>query len=236
MDKLTQWIADNPVISTWITLISLIGVVITIIALVIQIRDKKRKMIHYTMTSNLLVGHTISKIDGIKVLFKDEEVNSVSCTVVKIWNGGNQLIEQTDFYPQRELKFIVPNSEKILTAIVIDEAEESCEFKIDIRENIPNEARILFYCLEPKQTATLNFYHTNVNEKETKLDGKLKGGKIINKSVEISTENGKLCVSTGKYKIYFDDFLGIRVPIISRISDILGVTIVKHKKESIKNR
>ncbi len=45
MNRLTQWIADNPVITTWITLISLIGVVITVIALIMQIRDKKRKII-----------------------------------------------------------------------------------------------------------------------------------------------------------------------------------------------
>lgn len=48
MNRLTQWIADNPVITTWITLISLIGVVITVIALIMQIRDKKRKIIYYT--------------------------------------------------------------------------------------------------------------------------------------------------------------------------------------------
>lgn len=45
MNRLTQWIADNPVITTWITLISLIGVVIIVIALIMQIRDKKRKII-----------------------------------------------------------------------------------------------------------------------------------------------------------------------------------------------
>lgn len=47
MNRLTQWIADNPVITTWITLISLIGVVITVIALIMQIRDKKRKKLDW---------------------------------------------------------------------------------------------------------------------------------------------------------------------------------------------
>lgn len=47
MNRLTQWIADNPVITTWITLISLIGVVITVIALIMQIRDKKRDNLFY---------------------------------------------------------------------------------------------------------------------------------------------------------------------------------------------
>ena len=40
MDALTNWIAENPVVTTWITIISLVGVVITIIALILQIKDK----------------------------------------------------------------------------------------------------------------------------------------------------------------------------------------------------
>ena len=69
MNRLTQWIADNPVITTWITLISLIGVVITVIALIMQIRDKKRKIICFIKNSNVLLDNTISCIDGIKVFF-----------------------------------------------------------------------------------------------------------------------------------------------------------------------
>lgn len=41
---LTKWIAENPEVTTWITIISLLGVVITIIALILQIKDKKEKL------------------------------------------------------------------------------------------------------------------------------------------------------------------------------------------------
>ena len=55
MDALTNWIAENPVVTTWITIISLVGVVITIIALILQIKDKKKRAIYYTINSTVLV-------------------------------------------------------------------------------------------------------------------------------------------------------------------------------------
>lgn len=59
MNALTQWIADNPVVTTWITLISLLGVLITVIALMLQIGDKKRRAIYYTITSTILVDDEV---------------------------------------------------------------------------------------------------------------------------------------------------------------------------------
>ena len=49
METLTKWIAENPVVTTWITIISLLGVAITVIALILQVKDKKRKAIYYTI-------------------------------------------------------------------------------------------------------------------------------------------------------------------------------------------
>lgn len=231
MNKLTQWIADNPVVSTWITIISLIGVVITIIALIMQIKDKKRKAIYYTISSNILVDEKVSQINGIKVLFKDNEVNTIVVTNIKIWNGGNEILEPSDFYPENSLKISIPNDEQILAVGVSDETAEECKFTIT-NNNKNNEAGVSFYCLEPKQSVSLIVYHTNTNEKETKILGKIKGGKILNKSIELSTEGDEIYISTGKYRIYFErEFLGIGLPMINIIPNILGISIRKENKK-----
>lgn len=195
MNRLTQWIADNPVITTWITLISLIGVMITVIALFIQIRDKKRKVICFIKSSNILLDNAISCIEGIKVFFYKDEVNTIAVTTIKIWNGGNVILEMSDFYPEKELKITVPDTEKILAANIVDQTEDTCNAEIALVSN--NEAVFTFYCLEPGQGATINLYHTNIDEDETKVNGRLKGGKIVNKTLEIFTENGELIVSNG---------------------------------------
>ncbi len=55
METLTKWIAENPVVTTWITIISLLGVAITVIALILQVkRQKKKGYFIYTINSTII--------------------------------------------------------------------------------------------------------------------------------------------------------------------------------------
>lgn len=232
MNVLTQWITDNPVVTTWITLISLLGVLITVIALILQIRDKKRRAIYYTITSTILVADEVSQINGIKILFQDKEISTVAISTIKLWNGGNEILEESDFYPEHELKIVVPQNEKILAAAVIEETDDTCKVKIVAPNRKENETVVSFYCLEPQQGATINVYHTNVNERETELAGKLKGGKVTNKSIEVGMEDGEMCISTSNCKIYFGrNPFSIGTQAIHLLHNILGISIVKRKKK-----
>lgn len=230
MNRLTQWIAENPVITTWITLISLIGVVVTVIALIIQIRDKKRKVMYYIKNSNILLDNDISCIEGIKVFFYNDEVNTIAVTTIKIWNNGNTILEMADFYPEKEIKVTIPKTEKILAANIVDQTEDTCKAEFSIVDK--NVAAFTFYCLEPGQGATINLYHTNIDEEETKVEGRLKGGKIINKTFEILTENGELIVSNGIISVYFrSGFMGISSNFYRIILRLFGVTVKKKERK-----
>ena len=101
INELTKWISENPVVTTWITIISLVGVVGTLIALILQIKDKKKKAIFYTLSTTVLVDNEVSKIEGIKILFNDEPVSTVVISGIKLWNGGNEILEENSFYPER---------------------------------------------------------------------------------------------------------------------------------------
>ncbi|MDN0032389.1 hypothetical protein QVN85_05690, partial [Oscillibacter valericigenes] len=190
------------------------------------IKDRKRKIICYYISSNVLLDNAISCIEGIKVLFHNKEVHTVVVSTIKIWNGGNEIIEASDFYPKKDLKVSVPNSEKILAANIVEQKESTC--KAEIRIVSENEALFTFYCLEPKQGAIINIYHTNINEKGTNIDGKIKGGKIINKSVEMFIVEGELVVSNGKYNISIGSNLFDMLSIFPRI---MGVNISKRIKK-----
>ena len=116
----------------------------------------------------------------------------------------------------------VPNTEKILAANIVDQTEDTC--KVEIKLVSENEALLTFYCLEPGQGATINVYHTNMEEEETRLGGRVKGGKIVNRTFEMVVENGELIISTGKHKLYFDKGgLGIRFDLLKTISEICGI-------------
>ena len=101
-----------------------------------------------------------------------------------MWNGGNEILETSDFYPSYELSIKVPQNEKILAAIVNEETDETCKVNVQNSTQVENVRRIDFYCLEPRQGATITIYHTNIDEKGTEVIGKIKGGKVLNRSVE----------------------------------------------------
>lgn len=232
MNALTQWIANNPVVTTWITLISLVGVLITVVALILQIRDKKRRAIYYTVTSTILVDDEVSKINGIKILFQDKEISTVAISTIKLWNGGNEILEESDFYPEHELKIVVPKNERILATAVIKETDDTCKVKIATSNHKENEKVVSFYCLEPQQGATINVYHTNANEREIELVGKIKDGKVTNKSIEVGKEDGGMCISTSNYKIYVGSKpFGIGSHTIRLISNSLGMCVIKKMKK-----
>lgn len=65
------------------------------------------------------------------------------------------ILEESDFYPQHELKILVPQNEKILAAAVIEKTDDTCKVKIVAPNRKENEAVISFYCLEPQQGATI---------------------------------------------------------------------------------
>lgn len=238
MDTLTQWIANNPVVTTWITLISLIGVLITAIALILQIKEKKRIAIFFTITSTILVDSELSQIDGVKILFNDNEVSTVVISKIKMWNGGNEILEESNFYSDHRLKIVVPQNEKILAAAVVEETDDTCKVKVIPQHYKENEMVVSFYCLEPQQGATINVYHTNTDEKETNLIGKIKAGKIINKSIDVGIEDGEMCISTSNHKIYIrNSILDAGTRTISLFPSILGISVVKKlKKRSRKTK
>ena len=231
MDALTNWIAENPVVTTWITIISLVGVVITIIALILQIKDKKKRAIYYTINSTVLVDNEVSRIDGIKILFHDKEIETVVVSKIKLWNGGNEILETSDFYPSYELSIKVPQNEKILAAIVNEETDETCKVNVQNSTQVENVRRIDFYCLEPRQGATITIYHTNIDEKGTEVIGKIKGGKVLNRSVEMIIENGEMCMATGSHKIYFGGLVRPYIRLARNFSEMFGISVVKTKKK-----
>lgn len=232
MEEVTRWIANNPVVSTWITMFSLFGVLITVIALIIQIKDKKRRAIYYTITSTVLVDNEVSQIKGIKILYQDKEIDTIAISKIKIWNGGNEILEETDFYPDNKLKIVVPEKQKILATTIIDETDDTCKMQVQISKPKECEAVLSFYCLEPHQGAIINVYHTNVNEEETKIIGKIKGGKVLNKSMEVVIEDGEVYMITDNYKIYFSNgILGTYVKFIKKLPNIIGISIIKTKKK-----
>lgn len=86
----------------------------------------------------------------ITLFFHQEEVNTIAVITIKIWNGGNVIIEMSDFYPEKELKVMVPDTEKILAANLVNQTEDTCKADITlVKENEAREFRAVLPVAHP---------------------------------------------------------------------------------------
>jgi len=106
MSQLIQWLSNNPVVSVWITIISSIGFLVTVTAFVVQMKDRRKKILCYTISSTLLFDKCISQIDGVSLFYQNAPIESLSVSNIRIWNAGNEIVHESDFYPENELKVI----------------------------------------------------------------------------------------------------------------------------------
>ena len=103
MDAIANWIAKNPYLTAAGLFATFLGLIIAIVTPIIQ---RKRKRLYYTLSTTPLVKGTVSNIKDLEVLFSGKHIERLSVTNVKLWNSGNTLITNDDFYKKHELKLI----------------------------------------------------------------------------------------------------------------------------------
>lgn len=155
-----------------------------IIAIVTPIIQKKRKRLYYTLSTTPLVKRTVANIKNLEVLFSGKHIESLSVTNIKLWNSGNTIITNDDFYKNHELKLINHNTKNctILGVDIIKQSADTIQCKID------DTFTFSFQALEKKDYIIFNIYHTGNENTKFILDGKFKEGKIINKTIDMEKQ------------------------------------------------
>lgn len=82
-------------------------------------RDRKRKELSYAVMSSAPFVHESNGNAGklLKVTYAGREVNDVSLIVVRVWNSGNETIEESDFRQAIVLTFGHPTSQVLLAEV-----------------------------------------------------------------------------------------------------------------------
>lgn len=180
MEDIANWISENPYIAVAGLLATFLGLIVAIITPIIQ---RKRKQLHYTVTTTSLVEEKISNIENIEIFFSGEKIQTLSVTNLKIWNGGNTLIDYSDIYLGHDLVLrAIERNCSILGIDVIDQSADTIECKVDSKSG---DFRILFQTFEKKDYVIINIYHTGDANTYFKLDGKIKEGKILDKTIDV---------------------------------------------------
>ena len=175
LDSLMQ----NPV--AW-AILSICTVFSVGFAIYTWIFGRKKKEISYTVNSFTLVENYISLVPEVRLLFDNQEVKSLTVTIITLWNSGNDAIQRGEIVEEKPLTITVPDSTEILDVQVIKQNEESNHFSVKMKDRIPI---IDFKYMNKKEGAVLHVYHTGPADGFA-LDCKIIGGNPPEKIMGVS--------------------------------------------------
>lgn len=179
MENIVNWIVKNPYWTVAGLFATFLGLIIAIIMPIIQ---RRRKNLFFSYSTTPLVKEDITNINGIEILFKGNPVEQLSVSSVRIWNGGNIIITPDDFYKGHELTLQLQNDTSILGIDMLKQSEDTIECNLTCSSSTINFS---FQAFEKKEYISFNIYHTGNADTELDLKGKIKEGKIVNKTVDI---------------------------------------------------
>lgn len=189
-----EFFLNNPVVSAWISIISVFGIFITIIGFIIQLKDKERKSISYYKDTTKLISNKISSISKLKIEYNNEPISDLSITNLKVLNSGNCYIEPKDFYNKMELKIVAADNVKMLDAKIVNCCKPLSVINASIKNN---QIEFTYECIESREWFELLIYHTGTINDDIKVHGKIKGGKILDKTIikEMIDSGNKMIIS-----------------------------------------
>lgn len=182
MEKIANWIVENPYLTAAGLFATFLGLIIAIITPIIQ---KRRKNLCFSYSTTPLVKKDVSNINGIEISFHGSPVEQLSVSNVQIWNGGNTIITFEDFYKGHELNLSFQDNTTILGIDMLKQSEDTIECKTELSYT---KVDFSFQAFEKKEYISFNIYHTGNVETKLLLNGKIKEGKILNKTVDIEKQ------------------------------------------------
>jgi len=159
----------------------ILTVVSLILAFVFYYRSLNWKTPCYSKTNRLLVDSDLLSLNPIKVLFKDEPIQTLSISHIAFWNDGKATINKDDIVRSDKLRIVARNSVKILAIeiaqinrpankVKVIQDKENCEFFID------------FDFLDFKNGFVVKIYHTGESVDDIDIEGSIKG---VNSIIDI---------------------------------------------------
>lgn len=147
-----------------------------IISVYFYIKGKKEKKLAFYSESTVLISERLNKYENLKISYNEENITSLTSTIIKIKNIGTDIIEPSDLIPSSPL--IITTTEKFLF-------NDTSQYKI-IKTNKKNSIslnriddssiQVIFEFLNPKDEVTITVLHTG----DITMEGELKTNPIKN--------------------------------------------------------
>ena len=154
------------------------------------IRDyiqNKKKQPSYWIRTNHLVRKATKNMEGIRIMYNEEEVPNLSSTEFIFWNRGKDAIRSTDVASKNPIKITISDEYRILDAFIEKFTNEDNNFTI-VKKDEDHSVLINFEFMEHNDGVTLRLTHTAPDNSHFKVTGKvISGTKIeLDRSVRAS--------------------------------------------------
>jgi len=171
LPQLFDWLSANP----WLNLIFLVLAVVSIIATVAShVLSRRRKIPCFDKKSVRLVEEKAVKMPGIRILYGDERIESLTLTKLAIWNAGDDLVEPADLAPSDRLRLEVMPPAKILGVEIAYESTPANNFRFVPSETPDTMRYIEFDYFHRREGIVVDLFHTG-SDADVRLRGTLKG-------------------------------------------------------------
>lgn len=158
-----------------------IGVILTVLALGLTIRQRQIKAISYDIitTNELLTVH--EELEGkLQILYEGQPTKDISLVIIKLFNSGNLPIATSDY--ESPISFYFDDATKIISAAIID--VEPASLAVDVTTNSENIV-LSPVLLNPEDSITIKLL-LNDFWGRIKTGGRIIGVKSIKKAKERS--------------------------------------------------
>lgn len=178
-------IIQNPWVILLVYVITLLGLPLTILAIVITIKDKKKKSIACIKRSFVVVKDYVNSINGLDILYLGNKIENLTVTNFLIWNAGNEIINFNDMASADPL--MVVSNKKILEAKIIFQKKPINKFSVlEFKDSC---LKLGFDYMGPGDGLIIKFTHVGKSNYDLMLRGTIKGGSDIKQKSFISIFN-----------------------------------------------
>lgn len=138
----------------------------------------KKKRPSYWIKTTHLIRDSIKGIEGVRILYNDEEIPNISSTTFIFLNSGKEAIKSSDVASKNPIKITISAQYKILDAFIEKQTNEDNNFSIQLQED-SHSVYICFEFMEYKDGITLRLIHTAPDSNSFTVSGKVIAGEPI---------------------------------------------------------
>lgn len=146
------------------TMIGIIGAIVGLFGIVLSIyfyfKSKKTKKLIINSESTVLISENLSKYENLKISYNDENINSLTSTVIKIKNIGTDYIVPEDLAPSSPITIITTKKFLLNDVSQYDISKSNPKSIIGLSKIDDSTIKVVFDFLSSKDYIIIKLLHT----------------------------------------------------------------------------